>query len=91
MQYYRCKCGNRVAWASSPMPPCRGCDECNTTLAQYPNDHKVPEEHSWVVRYDTNNGKPYEVCEVCNNRKPQMKIAFAQPKDKEEDLLKKIA
>lgn len=42
MQYYRCKCGKAESWTSMGVRQCSGCKECNTTLAQHPDDHKSP-------------------------------------------------
>lgn len=65
MQSYRCKCGK--GWYSGSYPPskCQGCDKCNTTYAQRPEDHKVPEPHNLETRYNQNTGKPYEMCMDC--------------------------
>jgi hypothetical protein len=70
MQYYRCKCGDAVAWSSMGTYPCEGCEKCNTTLEQHPDHHRTPEPHDWQLKYDENTGKPsYYRCTVCCKRK----------------------
>jgi hypothetical protein len=69
MRYYRCKCGEQTAWGSMPVSSCQGCKKCNTTLEEFPMDHKIPEPHEYITKFDENTGKPYEVCRVCWERK----------------------
>ena len=45
--------------------PSEGCEECRTTLATNPEDHKPMLEHYWVTKYDENTGKPYCRCKNC--------------------------
>ena len=66
MQYYRCKCGKHEYWGSGMVPAkCEGCEECNTTLEQNPENHRTPEAHDWVTKYDENTGEPYRRCRIC--------------------------
>lgn len=48
---------------------CQGCDECNTTLVQHPDDHEIPEEHNWIKKYNEDTGIPYEICSRCMTKK----------------------
>jgi hypothetical protein len=70
MQNYRCKCGNATYYGSGEAPkPCQGCDECNTTYAQRPEDHKEREPHKWKPQFDVNTGLPDRpICVVCYRR-----------------------
>ncbi len=45
MIYYRCKCGKHESWSSMGQPPCRGCNDCKTTLAAGPSSHVTPKPH----------------------------------------------
>lgn len=78
IQYYRCQCGDAVAWSSMGVYPCEGCPKCNTTLAQHPDFHTVPEPHDYRLIYDELTGKPKEYrCTVC------CKIAPLEEADKD--------
>lgn len=65
MQYYRCKCGKTFHFGSVGPKRCRGCSYCGTTLTQYPDDHKTPEPHEFVTKYNEDTGEPYEICRQC--------------------------
>lgn len=69
MQHYRCKCGESTAFGSMSPMDCEGCDKCNTTYAQHPDYHETPKAHDWIIKYNENTGKPYEICGKCNKRK----------------------
>lgn len=70
MNYWRCKCGETVSWESGyPPVPCQVCEKCGSTLAMHPDHHREPEPHKWVTRYHESTGKPYEMCEVCFERR----------------------
>ena len=69
MQYYRCKCGESVAFGSMPPQDCEGCVECNTTLEQHPDNHKPLAEHEWIDKFDQNTGEKYQRCIKCLTRK----------------------
>lgn len=73
MRYYRCKCGDAESWSSMGHPKaCCGCKKCNTTLEEYPEDHKPREEHDYsLTKYDTHTGKPYKVCSKCYRDEPE--------------------
>lgn len=72
MQTYRCKCGEHIITGSMSPAPCQSCEICHTTFAQHPDYHKEPEPHKWVTKYNQNDGKPYEICQVCATRKEQL-------------------
>lgn len=81
MQYYRCKCGQRQMQTSMGSPKdCQGCSECNTTYAQYPDDHKPLEPHDYsVTMYDQNTGKPFKLCSKCNQAEPESRAESKNP------------
>jgi hypothetical protein len=68
MQYRRCKCGARERWDSGEtVHPCQGCEKCQTTFAQHPDDHKPLEPHQWAPRFDPQTGGPDRpICAVCH-------------------------
>ena len=72
MRYMRCKCGKHTCWTSMGHPRCSGCEECNTTLEEYPDMHTEPEPHDWRVewRIDPDNGVRWQerVCLRCMKR-----------------------
>ena len=72
MKFHQCKCGKRQYFESGMLPqPCQGCDECNTTLTTRPDRHKTPEPHDFVIRYDSNTGKPKRLmCQRCFESAP---------------------
>lgn len=71
MIYYRCKCGDAVAWSSMGTYACEGCPKCNTTLEAHPDHHKEPKPHTFTLKYDEDTGKPkHYVCNVCSKTKP---------------------
>lgn len=47
MRYMRCKCGRHECWTSMGSPDCSGCDECRTTLAEAPDEHRPIAPHDW--------------------------------------------
>lgn len=47
MRYMRCKCGKHESWTTMGSPPCRGCEDCGTTLAEEPEGHTAPIPHDW--------------------------------------------
>lgn len=67
MQYRRCKCGKAERWDTGEIVhPCQGCSICQTTFAQYPDDHKLLEPHDWKPRYDSDTGEPTRrICKRC--------------------------
>jgi hypothetical protein len=70
MNYWRCKCGRQTSWESG-MPPakCEGCNECNTTLAMYPDMHETPIEHDLEPRFNVRTGEPDgSICRRCHKR-----------------------
>ena len=67
MQTYKCKCGLVTSWSSMGHQPCEGCDECNTTFAQHPDDHKVREPHEWVTEQRVVDGKVVHTRTYCKN------------------------
>ncbi len=79
MRYYRCKCGKQTGWASMPFPPCSGCKDCNTTMAEGPEFHEIPSPHEYIIRFDQYTGKPYEVCEMCWKRKEDIEQEESDP------------
>lgn len=72
MQFYRCKCGNATSWTSMGVPACMACDECGSSLAQSPGGHADTKPHDYVVRYEHNTGRPYEMCRVCMRRRDEI-------------------
>lgn len=73
MQFWRCQCGKSEKYESG-MPPqaCEGCDECGTTYAQHPDDHKPRIDHDWKPQFDRNTGEPGRpVCRRCYARGPK--------------------
>jgi len=67
MNYLRCKCGKITSWSSyTSAKDCEGCKECNTTLAVDISLHKPLVDHNYVTKYNSNTGKPYKVCSVCD-------------------------
>ena len=66
MRTLRCKCGAKVAWTTCEFPDCQGCEECQTTYAGHPDNHKPLQPHTWKIMYDQNTGKPYKRCEKCH-------------------------
>lgn len=72
MIYYRCKCGNAEAWSSMGVAPCIACSKCGSDLAASPNSHGAVQPHSFVTKYDTNTGAPYETCDRCYQRKDEI-------------------
>lgn len=73
MQHYRCKCGEATMYGSMGPMACQGCDKCNTTYAQHPDNHETPKEHQWVTKYDQNTGDPYEICSMCYKKNNKTK------------------
>lgn len=74
MKYYRCKCGKAEMWGSDGPRPCQGCDECHTTLAGHPDDHKEPIPHDWTTETTLRDGKVVHertYCKRCMTRKPR--------------------
>lgn len=69
MQYYRCKCGKTTAWTTIGVSPCVTCHRCGSDLAQGETLHREPAPHRYVTRYDPITGKPYELCDVCCERR----------------------
>ncbi len=63
---YRCKCGKVTGWSTDGMHPCQGCNECNTTLATHPDEHKPLKPHEERIIYNRSTGKPdYIICKRC--------------------------
>lgn len=61
MRYFQCRCG-AVAGANSgePVPACLYCDQCGTTCATNPNDHKTtPEPHDVHGLWRIRKGQPH--------------------------------
>jgi len=73
MQYWRCKCGKRSLHESGMTPKnCQGCDECGTTYAQHPDDHKEKIPHDFEPRFDPITGNAARpVCRRCYMRGPK--------------------
>lgn len=74
MKYYRCKCGKRWSVGSMSPRPCDGCPDCNTTLEEHPDDHKVPAPHQWEMVEEFIDGKMVELrtyCKICYAEKPK--------------------
>lgn len=66
---YRCKCGKITAWSSMGVQPCQGCEDCKTTLASHPDQHKPLEPHEEQIIYNQLTGKPdYIRCKRCGYR-----------------------
>jgi len=64
MNYYRCRCGEKIAEFSHYPPPCVGCKKCKTTLAQSSDDHRTIINHI----YDETNA-----CIRCGKLKKEQK------------------
>lgn len=77
MKYAMCKCGELAMWHSGyPIHPCQGCEECQTTLAEYPDDHRPLQPHQWQVVEETKTVDgvvvkhvKYEHCAVCERNR----------------------
>jgi hypothetical protein len=48
MKFYRCRCGKAEMYGSESPKSCEGCEECQTTLAEMPSEHRIPTSHDWV-------------------------------------------
>ena len=71
MIYYRCKCGKAESWSSMGVSPCRGCSECNTTLATSPDNHLTPAPHQWTKEFNSGSGARIDdVCMNCLTKRP---------------------
>lgn len=72
MQFYRCKCGKSERWTTDGAgPQCAGCDDCGTTYARHPDDHKQKIDHDWVRQFDKDTGLPSRpYCSRCHKRGP---------------------
>jgi hypothetical protein len=72
VQFYRCRCGKHTAFGSYGPYACEGCPDCNTTLEQHPDYHRVPEPHQFEDEYDVDRktGETFvvRICQVCNRR-----------------------
>lgn len=77
MQLMRCKCGKAEIYHSGMHPrDCQGCDECGTTFAYRPSDHKPREPHDWQPRFDPKTGAPDRpMCKRCYARGPKPETA----------------
>jgi hypothetical protein len=64
---------------------CQGCYECQTTFAEDPSGHKELQPHDWGIMYNQNTGKPYFVCEKCNEIDEVTSQAAAKVTTPEED------
>lgn len=71
MRYMRCKCGKRECWTSMGHADCDGCEKCNTTLEEHPDDHREPIPHVIGMRWkiDQQTGERYIAtnCTRCLN------------------------
>jgi hypothetical protein len=67
MQYFRCKCGNAVAWGSDYPFQCESCSKCGSNLATSPSCHVDPKPHEWYQEsVATDNGpQPLTRCKYC--------------------------
>lgn len=71
MRYARCQCGKAEAWTTDGFQACQGCDECGTTFAQSPGDHKTKSPHEWETRFSSSTGQPsHRRCVHCHKRAP---------------------
>lgn len=70
MIYRKCKCGKCERWDSGEtVHPCQGCDECETTFAAHPDDHRPLKPHDWKPQFDRNTGNPSRrICRRCYAR-----------------------
>ena len=76
MKQYRCKCGKARMWNSGEMiHDCEGCEECKTTFAQAPEDHRELRPHQFeeITKVKFENGietitAHYEYCKLCSFR-----------------------
>lgn len=51
MKFFRCQCGQRTSISSmGPGPSCYGCEECNTTLSDYPDGHEPLAPHEYATK-----------------------------------------
>lgn len=66
MRHLRCKCGKITAWTSMGTQDCDGCEDCKTTLAGHPDNHKKLKPHVWKTMYNQSTGKPYKRCSKCS-------------------------
>jgi len=74
MNYSKCQCGKVESRSSQGHRPCEGCEDCGTTFAQNPNDHKKKEPHGWVTRTTLEDGVQVEnrtYCKNCFKSKPK--------------------
>ena len=65
MRTLKCKCGDKTMWATGGVHDCEGCEDCQTTYADSPDNHKPLQPHDWGVRYNVNTGNEYKVCKIC--------------------------
>lgn len=73
MIYKTCQCGKAESWSSGmPYYDCQGCKECGTTFGSTVMEDGKPvtkfkplKEHEFIIRYNTNTGKPYKMCKWC--------------------------
>lgn len=69
MKSYRCECGETKLSTTDAVQPCMGCDECGTTFAQSPKDHRPREPHDWKPQFNRNTGEPDRpYCRRCYTR-----------------------
>lgn len=59
MIFRRCQCGNCEHY-DSRIPPadCQGCDDCGTTYAGRPEDHKPKIPRDWKPQFNRDTGAP---------------------------------
>ena len=59
MRYFRCKCGDAMAFGTDSPPLCSRCNKCGSDLSSHPDYHKEPQPHKMKkqsVLTDDNNG-----------------------------------
>lgn len=63
----RCKCGDKIMQTSMGGKDCQGCEDCKTTFAGHPDQHKELQPHKFDKKlFNQNTGKSYFTCSVCN-------------------------
>ena len=77
MQYRQCKCGKARRWDTGEIVhPCQGCEKCQTTFGQHPNDHEPLQPHDLKPQFNRNTGEPDGfICSRCYARvKPAKEV-----------------